>query len=119
MRSSSDGLTALATMARRSQAEARLVDGLVEDVRAYVEELACKPPESRVVQQSGGLTVDIGRRNGLSRSSVAFVDDPGDSFALLEVLELGERSARLRPLDPTRSLSSFAGRRVYFLEARL
>lgn len=111
-----NGAAAIFLDARRAKGEKELVAELREDVAAYLDGLVCLPPEARLSESAGALSVAIGRRHGLGLGSLAFVDDPGASIALLEVIKLGERSATLRPLDPTRIVSSFAGRRVYFME---
>ena len=81
--------------------------------------LACEPAQARIVRRGEALSVPLGRRHGLTRASLAFVDDPNDRFGLLEVVELGQADVTLRPLDPTRAVQSFDGLRVYFLEAGL
>ncbi|MCH2076586.1 MAG: flagellar assembly protein T N-terminal domain-containing protein [Rhodobacteraceae bacterium] len=111
-----DGLFALATGQRRPKAERELVAGLLRGVETFFDTLVCKPPETRIEARGSALTVGIGRRQGLTRTSLAFIDDPRSSFGLLEVVELTNTSARLRPLDPTRASQSFVGRRVYFVE---
>ena len=102
---------------RRERAEQVLTAGLFDDVRNTLDQLTCEPVQARIVRQGDGLGVPLGRQHGLTRASLAFVDDPNDSFGLLEIIELGSHSVRLRPLDPARSVQSFDGLRVYFLEA--
>ncbi|WP_417726997.1 flagellar assembly protein T N-terminal domain-containing protein [Roseovarius sp.] len=103
----------------RSRAEAELTAGVLQEVRAMLDGLACQPAEARLVLSGDGLTVPLGRRHGLTRASLAFVDDPNDGFGLLEVVVLGNRETTLRPLDPSRAPASFNGLRVYFVEAGL
>jgi len=88
-------------------------------VRAMLDGLACQPAEARLALGSDGLSVPLGRRHGLTRASLAFVDDPNDGFGLLEVVALDKSRTTLRPLDPSRALASFNGLRVYFVEAGL
>jgi len=111
-----DGLTALLSQARRPKGETALVEAVLSDVDAFLQTLACQPPEARLTKKGEMLSVPIGRRQGLSRATIAFVDSPSDTFELLEVVSLTGRQATLRPLDPTRSAHAFAGARVYFLE---
>lgn len=115
----SGGLIGLVSGQGRTRAEAELTDGLMADVRAMLDGLACAPAEARIVQRGEALRVPLGRRHGLSRASLAFVDDPQDRFGLLEVIDLGQSEATLRPLDPTRAPQGFDGLRVYFVEAGL
>lgn len=103
----------------RSRAEADLTAGLLQEVRAMLDGLACQPAEARLALGADGLSVPLGRRHGLTRASLAFVDDPNDGFGLLEVINLDNRHTTLRPLDPTRAPASFNGLRVYFVEAGL
>ncbi|MEM8577961.1 MAG: flagellar assembly protein T N-terminal domain-containing protein [Pseudomonadota bacterium] len=111
-----DGLLALATGQRRPRAERALVNGLLRGTTQFFDTLACQALETRIATTKGGLSVDIGRRQGLTRSHLAFIDDPHASFGLLEIVKVSNNTATLRPLDPTRAAQSFAGQRVYFVE---
>ena len=91
----------------------------MDEVRDRLDQLSCEPAHARIARQGDDLVVPVGRRHGLTRASLAFVDDPDDSFGLLEIVALQADSARLRPLDPTRGAPGFDGLRVYFLEAGL
>lgn len=103
----------------RLTAEAALTQGLLTEVKTLLTELGCTAPEARLVLTKDALMVPLGQAHGLTRASLAFVDDPNEPFGLLEVIRLKDRETTLRPLDPSRSLASFNGRRVYFLEAGL
>lgn len=104
----------------RSRAEAALTDGVLTDVSAMLDGLVCQPAEARLVHRGAGeLSVPLGRRHGLTRASLAFVDDPNDGFGLLEVVTLDQNRTTLRPLDPNRAPAGFNGLRVYFVEAGL
>jgi hypothetical protein len=115
----SGGVIGLISGPTRRRAEVDLTRGLMQEVRAMLDGLACEPAQARVVWRGDALSVSLGRRHGLTRASLAFVDDPNDRFGLLEVVELGQAHVTLRPLDPTRAAQSFDGLRVYFLEAGL
>ena len=71
---------------------------------------------ARLALSGGVITVPVGRANGLTAGSIAFTADADASTQLLEVVDLSNRSARLRPLDPTLSPRSFAGRPVRFVQ---
>src|SRR6056297_1876772 len=115
----SGGVIGLVSGRSRSRAEGELTDGVMADLRAMLDGLACAPAQARIVRRGDALSVPLGRRHGLSRASLAFVDDPNDRFGLLEVVDLGQADVTLRPLDPTRAAQGFDGLRVYFLEAGL
>ncbi|MEM1100959.1 MAG: flagellar assembly protein T N-terminal domain-containing protein [Pseudomonadota bacterium] len=116
-RASSDGLTALVSHARRPRAEAALLRSLSQEVRGFLDELSCRPAEARLKLSGAHLSVDLGHVHGLRRSTIAFLDDPRNTFGLLEIVSVDARRAVLRPLDPTQSAASLAGRRVQFLGA--
>jgi len=115
----SGGMSGYLSGNTRSATETALTAGLDAELKSWLDGLSCEPPVARIVMANGDLSVPLGRRHGLTRASLAFVDDPNDNFGLLEIVKLGNRSAELRPLDPTRSAQSFDGLRVYFLEAGL
>lgn len=113
------GMTGYLSGRTRSATEKSLTQNLYGELKSWMDGQSCEPPVAQIAMTSQGLTVPLGRRHGLTRGSIAFVDDPNDNFGLLEIVSLGNRQAELRPLDPTRSKQSFDGRRVYFLEAGL
>lgn len=103
----------------RDMAQTGLTNGLAAEVRAMLDSLTCEPPQARLALSNGKLSIPLGSRHGITRASLAFVDDPNDSWGLLEVVSVNARQTVLRPLDPTRKAKSFDGLRVYFLEAGL
>ena len=113
------GTAGYLTGASRSAAEAALSAGVIDDLRGHLSDLSCRAPAARLAVSAGRIEVPIGTQHGLTRASLAFVDDQGDGFGLLEIVALHGRSAVLRPLDPTRGTAEFDGARVYFLEAGL
>ena len=103
----------------RSALEHELTKNIRADLTSLLDQLSCVPPSARIESDGKTLSVPIGSRHGLSRASLAFVDDPNDSFGLLEISSLKSGRAILRPIDPTRKASDFEGRQVYFVEAGL
>ena len=93
-----------------------LTRDLPPELGRFLDELACQAPQARLAWSNGALNVPLGQKHGITRSSLAFVDDPNGSFGLLEVQALTDRHTTLRPLDPTVSERSYDGLRVYFLE---
>ena len=115
------GKTGLAVLSGRSTKKVKdtLTEGLTNSISEMVNAVTCQAPIAHATLNSGKLTVPLGRENGLSKSSLAFVTDRSDSFAILEISELGARNAVLRPLDRTRSANEFHGLEVTFLETGL
>ena len=115
------GKTGLAVLSGRSTKKVKdtLTNGLSTAINQMVNSVTCLAPVARATLNSGSLTVPLGRANGLSKSSLAFVSDRSDSFAILEITELSARSATLQPLDRTRSANDFHGLELTFLETGL
>lgn len=115
------GKSGLAVLSGRGTKQVK--DTLTQDLNTAINEmingLTCLAPVARATLNSGKLTVPLGRANGLSRSSLAFVSDRSDSFAILEITDLSERSATLIPLDRTRSANEFHGLEMTFMETGL
>lgn len=113
------GLTGMLTTPSRSKVEASLRSDMTQSVSALLKELTCQPVQARLHLAGGALQAPLGKRHGLTRSALAFVEDRNDGFGLLEIASLSRDAVTLRPLDPTRSAASFDGRRVYFVEVGL
>jgi len=103
----------------RRQMAARLTEGLEREMDALLDVETCKPVLAALKVAGGTISAPVGRRQGLSRGSIAFTADRDNSTEMLEVVELGAERVVLRPLDPGRPAKAFAGRPVRFLEAGL
>ena len=113
------GLTGMLTTPSRSKVEASLRKDMKRAVTDLVTDLTCQPVQARLKMAGGLLQAPLGKRHGLTRSALAFVEDRNDGFGLLEITSLTRNEVALRPLDPTRSAASFDGLRVYFVEVGL
>jgi len=113
------GLTGMLTTPSRSKVEARLRKDMTSAVTGLIKDLTCQPVQARLRMAGGALQAPLGKRHGLTRSALAFVEDRNNGFGILEIEALGREDVRLRPLDPTRSAASFDGQRVYFVEVGL
>lgn len=111
----------IATVAQpnRRQMAARLTEGLENAMTALLDVETCKPVLTRLVAGGGTISAPVGRKQGLTRGSIAFTADADASTELLEVVELGASRVVLRPLDPNRPAGAFDGRPVRFVEAGL
>ena len=105
--------------ASRRTAEDRLRRSLTQDIGEYLDLLTCEAPSAQIALSGSELSVPIGRRHGVGRAALGIVDDKGSNFGLLEITDLRNNRTVLRPIDPTKPLSGFAGMRVYFLDAGL
>lgn len=111
----------LAELSRKTrlQMARALTDGLTATLTALLDSETCKPVSANLVLAGKSITVPVGAAQGVSRSSLAFTTGQGATVQMLEVIELGNTSARLRPLDGSIPLSAFAGRRIVFVDAGL
>ena len=62
------------------------------------------------------MMVKLGKKHGLSLTSLAYTKGTNTPFVLFKVENLTDDSSVLKPLDPRRSLKPFAGQIVEFLE---
>jgi len=113
------GLTGLLTDRSRDRAAHELTAGLIADISAALDELGCAAPQAAIALGSNGLEVPLGATHGLRSTSLGLLVNGDTSFSLLEITNLQDRRAMLRPLDPTRPVNSFAGQQVYFIETGL
>jgi hypothetical protein len=113
------GRVATLVQPNRRQMAARLTDGLEAEMTALLDVETCKPVLTRLAVGNGAISAPVGRKQGLTRGSIAFTADSDASTELLEVVELGASRVVLRPLDPNRPARAFDGRPVRFVEAGL
>ncbi len=100
----------------RRQMAAKLVAGLDRAMTALLDVETCKPVLTRLEVAGGAITAPVGRRQGLTKGSIAFTADGDASTEMLEVTGLTAQGVTLRPLDPGRRVQDFAGRPVRFFE---
>lgn len=103
----------------RSQMMSDLLDGVSDSFDRLLDVQACTPLMGTVMASGGDLTVNLGRRQGISRGAIAYTADRDASIEMLEIVSLSDRSVTLRPMDPTRRASDFSGRAVRFIETGL
>lgn len=102
---------------RRPQLKAKLAKGFTEILEGMIDMATCTPVAAHVYRSGGKLSVPVGSRQGVSRSALAFTENPVSDFEALEIVDLQGDRATLRPLDPAMPLSAFDGRMVRFVEA--
>ena len=115
-------------MSRRRCADSRktrlkmagtLTNGLTATLTELLDTETCKPVSATLAVAGNSITVPVGAAQGLTRGSLAFTSDHSATVEMLEVVELGKSTARLRPLDASRPIGGFSGRMVRFVEAGL
>ena len=107
------GTAGVLTQNTRNQMIAELTNGVAAAFDDMLSVQSCTPLAATV---SGDMTVQVGRRHGLSRGAIAFTADRDNSVEMLEIVSVSDRTATLRPMDPTVPASAFVGRPVRFIE---
>lgn len=99
--------------------ENRLRQRIEKQMRAFLTAQGCAQTQAVVKLSGPHLIVPYGTDHGLRRGSLAFVSARADDFDVLEIIELGPRYAKLRPLDPYKRPKGFANKPVYFVGGQL
>lgn len=81
-----------------------------------VDQLGCKPVQSRVFLADGKLEVPLGEKHGITLSSLAVAKGEITPFSILRVEELLKTKAILVPLNDSLSLETLSGKTVQFIE---
>jgi hypothetical protein len=102
---------------KRHRLKAKLAQGFTESLANLMDVATCTPVAAHVSRSGKTLSVSVGRAQGLSRSALAFTENPAADFEALEIVKLSNNSATLRPVDPSTPLSVFEGRIVRFVDA--
>jgi hypothetical protein len=111
-----EALNALTAPDRRTIAQA-LAQGARPHVEALVRAHVCRPLEGRLrASGDGALSLPFGRAHGLTRGHIAYTEGRDTPYTLLEIVDLGEHSVTLRPIDRRRGAGSLAGAHVRFME---
>lgn len=106
----------LLTGRSRGRAERDLAQGVAQALTALLDQAGCEAPSAILAGGAAGLTVDIGRRHGLTPGSLGFVEGAAPGDGLLEITDLAAGHATLRPLDPTVNAAGLVGARVRFVD---
>lgn len=102
---------------KRHRLKAKLSKGFSQTLANLMDVATCSPVAAHVARSGKTLSVSVGRAQGLSRSALAFTENPAADFEALEIVKLSTNSATLRPVDPSTPLSAFEGRIVRFVDA--
>lgn len=103
----------------RQATVAELTAGLSGHVDGLVREIVCRPLVGPLAAADGGmLALPFGRRHGLTRNHIAYTEGDDTPYSLLEIVEIGESSARLRPIDRSRNAAALVGATARFMEVR-
>lgn len=113
------GNAAVLTEQTRNQMMGELRRGLGQAFERLLSVQSCTPLAATVARNGNTLTVNVGHRHGLTQGAIAYTADSNATVDMLEIVSISNRTATLRPLDPTQPVSAFDGRAVRFIVGQL
>jgi hypothetical protein len=88
---------------------------LTPQISSLLDEFSCRPLITTLARGSERqLHVELGSRDGLQKSALAFVEDAKNPWAVLRIVELANASAILEPINMDRTAEEFDGLQVRF-----
>lgn len=88
---------------------------LAPELAAWLAPMACAPLTARLEARGNDrFHVPLGARDGLTRQSLAFAQGGTNEWSVLRIVELGEASAILAPMNSARAAGNLAGAQVNF-----
>ncbi len=81
-----------------------------------VDGLACQPLQSQLAQRGDDIYVPIGRKHGIENRQLGIIPAQDGGWVVARVTRLEADRAVLEPLDMRKSLSSFVGDNIRFME---
>ena len=98
-----------------------IVGPILEEVQKHVIEIVnqvgCKPMQSRIFLADGKLEVQLGQKHGITLSSLAVAKGEKTPFSILRVEKLLKTKAILIPLNDSLNLETLSGKTVQFIES--
>lgn len=85
-------------------------------VGQLIEAFACRSLKGELRYSDGKLTLPFGKKDGLSKLSLAYTEGHDTPYILFDVVRLEAHLVQLAPLDRRRSLASLAGMTVRFMD---
>ena len=97
-----------------------IVGPIIEEARNHVieivDQIGCKPVQSRIFLADGKLEVPLGQKHGITLSSLAVAKGEITPFSILRVEKLLKTKAILVPLNDSLNLEKLSGKTVQFIE---
>lgn len=95
------------------------ISALVSTVKKHLEIKACDPLEAKTIFASGKLKLGIGSSSGVRNGTLAYVTNGSESWTLLEVSDVTQTSATLKPINLMSKPKTLANQTVRFIEGAL
>ena len=95
------------------------ISDMVVEIGNNLRLTACKPLEARTVFSSGELRLGIGSRAGVRNGSLAYIVGGRESWTLLEVSNVTQTSAILKPINTMSNSKTLGNQTVRFIEGAM
>ena len=95
------------------------VSVMVSDVDDHLRLAACNPLEAKTVFLSGELRLGIGTKSGVRKGSLAYITGGSESWTLLEVSNVTQTSAILKPINAMSNPKTLGNQTIRFIEGAM
>ena len=91
----------------------------MNEFTSHLKQMACKPLEAKTIFASGQLKLALGANSGIKKGALAYVTSGRESWTLLQVSNVNQTSATLRPINTMSNPKTLANLTVRFIEGAL
>ena len=95
------------------------LSAMVSEVGDHLRLTACNPLEAKTVFSSGELRLGIGSKSGVRKGSLAYITDGSESWTLLEVSNVTQTSATLKPINAMSNPKTLGNQTIRFIEGAM
>ena len=92
---------------------------MVNRLENHLRIIACAPLEAKLLFSSGRLRLGIGSTSGIKKGAIAYVTGGSESWTLLEVSNVTQTTATLKPINAMSNPKTLANMTVRFIEGAL
>ena len=95
------------------------LSAMVSEIGDHLRLTACNPLEAKTVFSSGELRLGIGSKSGVRKGSLAYITDGSESWTLLEVSNVTQTSATLKPINAMSNPKTLGNQTIRFIEGAM
>ena len=95
------------------------ISAMVNEIGVHLRLVACNPLEAKTVFSSGQLRLGIGSKSGVRKGSLAYIAGGSESWTLLEVSNVTQTSATLKPINVMRNPKTLGNQTIRFIEGAM
>lgn len=106
-------------MPKTLKVDADDISMLIGKIENKLRLMACKPLEAKLGFSSGQLRLSLGSKSGIKKGALAYVTGGSESWTLLEVSNVTQTSAILKPINTMSDPKRLTNLTVRFIEGAL